>query len=62
MERRTFLKALAALPLVSGLVPSASAGAAPSFRRVRPGKPGWPDPTEWSTLSKSVGGRLTKVE
>ena len=62
MERRTFLKALAALPLVSGLMPSASAGGIPSFRRVRPGEPGWPDPTEWSTLSKSVGGRLTKVE
>jgi FAD/FMN-containing dehydrogenase len=29
---------------------------------VRPGEPGWPDPSEWAALSRSVGGRLTKVE
>jgi FAD/FMN-containing dehydrogenase len=62
MERRTFLKVLAALPLVPGLVASACAGTTASFRRARPGGPGWPDPTEWATLSHSVGGRLTKVE
>jgi FAD/FMN-containing dehydrogenase len=68
MERRTFLKALAALPLVSalppmsGLVASPSAGETETFRRLRPGEAGWPDPADWSTLSDSVGGRLRKVE
>jgi FAD/FMN-containing dehydrogenase len=62
MERRTFLKAMATLPLVPGLVVSACAGEPQSFRRVRPGEPGWPDPSEWATLSNRVGGRLSKVE
>jgi hypothetical protein len=53
---------LAALPLVPGLVASACAGATTSSRRARPGEPGWPNPTEWATLSNRVGGRLTKVE
>jgi FAD/FMN-containing dehydrogenase len=29
---------------------------------VRPGESGWPDPIDWSKLSATVGGRLTKVE
>ncbi len=62
MQRRTFLKGLAALPLLPSLVASACAGKPGSLRRVRPGEPGWPDPTEWARLSRSVGGRLTKVE
>jgi FAD/FMN-containing dehydrogenase len=62
MQRRTFLKALSALPLVSGLVASTPAGAAQPLRRVRPGESGWPGPNEWATLSEGVGGRLTKVE
>jgi hypothetical protein len=62
MQRRTFLKGLAALPLIPSLVASACAGATESLRRVRPGESGWPDPAEWARLSKSVGGRLTKVE
>ena len=62
MQRRTFLKVLAALPLMPGVWTSAFGGANPSLRRVRPGETGWPNMTEWATLSKSVGGRLTKVE
>ncbi len=62
MQRRTFLKALAALPLLPGLVAFARAGVTQPLRRVRPGEPDWPGPTEWERLSKSVGGRLTRVE
>jgi FAD/FMN-containing dehydrogenase len=61
MHRRTLLKALAVSPLSYRFAASALGVAAPPVRRVRPGKPGWPDPAEWAALSKSVGGRLVKV-
>jgi FAD/FMN-containing dehydrogenase len=62
MHRRTFLKGLAVFPLAPRFAVSVFAGAARSLRRVRPGEPGWPDPTEWARLGKAVGGRLLKVE
>ncbi|HTV99155.1 MAG TPA: FAD-binding protein, partial [Streptosporangiaceae bacterium] len=64
MERRTVLKALAALPAVSWLATSGSAAVAgvQQARWVRPGEPGWPTPAEWAALGESVGGRLVKVQ
>jgi FAD/FMN-containing dehydrogenase len=63
MQRRSFLKALAALPLFSWLAASGSAGAAVRPARwVRPGEPGWPSPADWAALSESVGGRLVAVQ
>jgi FAD/FMN-containing dehydrogenase len=63
MERRTALKALAALPLFSWLAASGSAAATVRPARwVRPGEPGWPSPAEWAALGESVGGRLVKVQ
>jgi hypothetical protein len=62
MHRRTFLKGLALFPLLPRFVASAFADAAQTFRRVRPGEPGWPDPAEWARLRNAVGGRLVKVE
>jgi FAD/FMN-containing dehydrogenase len=63
MERRTVLKALAALPLFSWLAASGSATAGVrSARWVRPGEPGWPSPAEWAALNESVGGRLVQVQ
>ena len=61
MRRRTLLKALAGLPLVSLFAAPARAAAAPSVRYVRPGEPGWPSPAEWAALGQSVGGRLVPV-
>jgi FAD/FMN-containing dehydrogenase len=63
MERRTVLKALAALPLFSWLPVSgaAAAGVLPA-RWVRPGEPGWPSPAQWAVLAESVGGRLVQVQ
>jgi FAD/FMN-containing dehydrogenase len=69
MERRTVLKALAGLPLVSwfGVSGCTDAGAQPAAavlpaRWVRPGKPGWPSPAQWAALGESVGGRLVQVQ
>jgi FAD/FMN-containing dehydrogenase len=67
MERRTVLKALAALPLagsplISGSTTTRRGAAARPVRYVRSGEPGWPDPAEWAALSQSVGGRLVKVQ
>ena len=61
MQRRTLLKAAAALPLVSCSAAPVRAAAVQAARSVRPGEPGWPGPAEWAKLSKSVGGRLVKV-
>jgi FAD/FMN-containing dehydrogenase len=63
MQRRTLLKALAALPLFSWLSASGAAAAGVrSARWVRPGEPDWPSPAEWAALGESVGGRLVKVQ
>jgi FAD/FMN-containing dehydrogenase len=67
MRRRTLLKALAGLPLLSRFAASTGGIAVRPAQRVRPagwvrpGEPGWPSPAEWARLSNSVGGRLIKV-
>jgi FAD/FMN-containing dehydrogenase len=61
MQRRTLLKAAAALPLLSRFPGSARGVGVPPLRRVGPGEPGWPDPAQWAQLGKAVGGRLVKV-
>jgi FAD/FMN-containing dehydrogenase len=63
MQRRTVLKALAGLPLVSWFAASGPAAAGTRAARwVRPGEPGWPSPAQWAALGRRVGGRLTRVE
>jgi FAD/FMN-containing dehydrogenase len=62
MQRRTFLKALAGLPLFSRFAASTGGIAVRSARWVRPGEPGWPSPAEWAALGESVGGRLVQVQ
>jgi hypothetical protein len=63
MQRRSFLKGLAALPVFSWLAAFGSAGATVrSAQWVSPGEPGWPSPAEWAALSESVGGRLVQVQ
>jgi len=59
MDRRTLLKKAAALPLM-GLAASTPvlAAADRSFRRVRPGDPGWPSDAQWEALNRTVGGVL----
>jgi FAD/FMN-containing dehydrogenase len=71
MNRREVLKAVLAVPFVSGAmtggltsVRAATGGtiAGPLRSRVRPGDPGWPTATQWTGLSQEVGGRLLKLE
>ena len=69
MNRRSVLKAAAALPMLPFLAPSGIAGLAwgaatgsGSVRsRVRPGDSGWPAEEAWQRLRKDVGGRLSKL-
>jgi FAD/FMN-containing dehydrogenase len=61
MRRRTFLAALAGLPLLSSCGTSAGGVAARPAPWVRPGEPGWPGPAQWAALGQSVGGRLVQV-
>jgi hypothetical protein len=67
MTRKTFLKRLATLPILSAVwrfLP-VSVGAASwnrPARRVRPSDGGWPDTASWERLNEAVGGRLVKVE
>ena len=66
MNRRRFLKALAALsvllPGCAGELPKATKGAVGPARRVRPGDPSWPSEASWETLRRQVHGRLIEVE
>ncbi len=65
MNRRTLLKRLAALPLLSvpswPLFSNASSGKS-SFRRVRPGDSEWPSAASWGKLKEQVGGNLIPVQ
>jgi FAD/FMN-containing dehydrogenase len=68
MTRKSFLKRLSSLPILSALSPhlmGSARGASPSpspASRVRPSDPGWPDNAAWEKLNQTVGGRLIKVE
>ena len=64
MNRRTFVKSAAALPLLSVCWPERAEAATPTtaFRRVRPGDPAWPTPASWEKLNQAVGGHLRKLE
>ncbi|HEX4200862.1 MAG TPA: FAD-binding oxidoreductase [Chthoniobacterales bacterium] len=68
MTRKSFLKRLSTLPILSALWPhlTGSAGAtspSPSpGTRVRPSDAAWPNPATWEKLNQTVGGRLIKVE
>ena len=64
MQRRRFLKAAAATPLII-LIPWASfaqlARPGGTFRRVRPSDPAWPGAASWDELNHPVDGNLIKV-
>jgi FAD/FMN-containing dehydrogenase len=67
MNRRSFLKRLAAIPLLSIIwrflptsMQAALAGA--EIRRVRPADLAWPSAAKWEKLKQDVGGRLIKVQ
>jgi FAD/FMN-containing dehydrogenase len=68
MTRKSFLKRLSTLPILSALWPrlmESAGGASPSpspASRVRPSDPGWPDNAAWEKLNQTVGGRLIKVD
>jgi FAD/FMN-containing dehydrogenase len=71
MTRKSFLKRLSTLPILSvlwphlvGLVGAASpTPSAPSVAsRARPSDKNWPDSAAWEKLNQTVGGRLIKVE
>jgi FAD/FMN-containing dehydrogenase len=69
MNRRTLLKRLAAIPILSIIwrcLPTATRAALAavnsSARRVCPSDPSWPTPATWEKLKQDVGGHLIKVE
>jgi FAD/FMN-containing dehydrogenase len=67
MTRKSFLKRLAALPVLSAIwryLPAQELDASPILpvRRVRPSDAAWPDAANWDKLNQTVGGRLLKVE
>ncbi len=66
MNRRTLLKRLAAVPLLSAVWPYLSAAettpAKSAFRRVRPTDPAWPSSASWDKLKQQVGGNLIPVQ
>lgn len=69
VKRRNWLKAAAALPALSWVLPGglmraasgANIAAAPLRSRVRPGDAAWPSEASWDGLKQSVGGRLIKL-
>jgi FAD/FMN-containing dehydrogenase len=58
LRRRGLLAASAALGLSAAF---RNTRAAP-LRRVRPGDPGWPSPTQWDALRQQTNGRLMAVQ
>ena len=66
MKRRSFLKGLAAIPLISSVLrylPTSmrAALASSTVRRVRPSDPSWPTAASWEKLKQQVGGHLIPV-
>jgi FAD/FMN-containing dehydrogenase len=66
MKRRSFLKGLAAIPLVSSVLrhlPTSmrAALASSTVRRFRPSDSSWPTAASWEKLKQQVGGQLIPV-
>jgi hypothetical protein len=66
MKRRSFLKGLAAIPLISSVLrylPTLTRAtlASSTVRRVRPSDPSWPTAASWEKLKERVGGQLIPV-
>src|SRR5271169_2884717 len=66
MNRKSFLKHLAAIPILAALwrfLPRSMQAAMPSptVRRVRPPDAGWPTAASWEKLKQQVGGQLIPV-
>jgi FAD binding domain-containing protein len=69
MNRRSFFRRLAAIPILRILwrgsatsTQAAVKSASSSARRVRPSDPLWPTEQSWNKLNQDVGGRLIRVE
>src|SRR5688572_16172090 len=68
MNRRHFLKSVAAIPVLQvgcshlSITPAKRKAPSARARRVRPGDPAWPSAASWARLNREVGGRLIKVE
>lgn len=67
MNRRSMLRRVAAIPLLSAVWPdlttaTRAAGEAPAPRRVRPSDPSWPNAASWEKLNREVGGHLIEVQ
>ncbi|MGB8465006.1 MAG: hypothetical protein WCE49_08690 [Terrimicrobiaceae bacterium] len=67
VNRRTFLKRLAAIPLLSAIwrfLPSSMQAAltGDAVRRVRPSDAAWPGAASCEKLKQDVGGNLIKVQ
>src|SRR5215813_8646362 len=67
MNRRSMLRQVAAIPLLSagwpGLTTLVRAADPPhTGRRVRPSDPSWPSAASWEQLNREVGGRLISVQ
>ncbi|MEX3809554.1 FAD-dependent oxidoreductase [Paraburkholderia sp. BR13439] len=65
MKRRDLIRWLAAVPLFPSVWPLLrldAAHAAQTPRRVRPGEPGWPTPSDWARLKQQVDGHLIRPE
>ena len=66
MKRRSFLKGLAAIPLISSVLrylprSMQAALASPTVRRVGPSDPLWPTAASGEKLKQQVGGQLIPV-
>jgi FAD/FMN-containing dehydrogenase len=61
-RRRSVARAAATLALLSISRHPALAQSNRTQQRVRPGEAGWPVPSVWEDLNRSVGGHLIKVE
>src|SRR5581483_2307793 len=64
MQRRSFLKSLAAAAAVESVWPAGTfaARSRTSFSRLRPGDAGWPSAAEWDALNRAVGGNLIEAK
>ncbi len=60
MMRRDLFKLAGSFSLMAAEAGAQTGGG--SFRRVRPGEPGWPSAAQWQQLNDRVGGRLSKVQ